>query len=40
MCPKCQESVKYVKTVRSRKLKRRWKIFVCGKCGKVFREEI
>ena len=37
-CPYCGESVTYTKTVRSRQLKKRWNIFVCGKCGKVFRE--
>jgi len=38
ICPKCGESVTYIKTVRSRQLKKRWDIFVCNKCKEIFRE--
>lgn len=37
-CTKCGEPVTYIKTVRSRRLKKRWKIFKCEKCGEIFRE--
>lgn len=37
-CPKCGESLTYVKTVRSRRLKKRWNIFRCKKCNEIFRE--
>ena len=37
-CPVCGESLTYVKTVRSRQLKKRWNIFKCKKCNKEIRE--
>jgi len=36
-CLKCGESLTYVKTVRSRKLKKRWDIFKCEKCKTIVR---
>lgn len=37
-CASCGESMKYVKTVRSRQLKKRWDIFVCTSCKNEIKE--
>jgi ribosomal protein L34E len=39
-CISCGESMKYVKTVRSRQLRKRWEIFKCTACGKELRKVI
>lgn len=37
-CTKCGESMEYIKTVRSRQLKKRWDIFKCTTCNNILRK--